>query len=156
MQNRVSYEDYCERRIADQAVVIARLEAENTRLKGENIANVERSSEQIVRLKQQLTDAEAQLAQAQARAEITNAMVPHVQALRKLYWYTVKSPNGAQVEFNALWTLLDMLPTENPPSQGCHAGQDGDCIWAECPQLRDGEPVKSGRHCPLDRPSDER
>ena len=35
--------------------------------------------------------------------------------------------------------------------EGCHAGQDGDCIWKECPQLRDGEPVKSGRHCPLDK-----
>jgi len=32
----------------------------------------------------------------------------------------------------------------------CHAGKDGDCIWDECPQLRDGEPKKTGRHCPLD------
>ena len=32
----------------------------------------------------------------------------------------------------------------------CHAGRDGDCIWVECPQLRDGEPVATGRHCPLD------
>jgi len=27
---------------------------------------------------------------------------------------------------------------------------DGDCTWAECPQLRDGEPAKTGRHCPRD------
>lgn len=33
---------------------------------------------------------------------------------------------------------------------GCHAQQDGDCTWKECPQLRDGEPKKSGRRCPLD------
>ena len=33
----------------------------------------------------------------------------------------------------------------------CHAGQDGDCIWEHCPQNRDGEPMKSGRHCPLAR-----
>lgn len=33
----------------------------------------------------------------------------------------------------------------------CHAQRDGDCSWAECPQLRDGEPEKSGRHCPLDK-----
>jgi hypothetical protein len=33
---------------------------------------------------------------------------------------------------------------------GCHAGSDGECSWKECPQLRDGEPDKSGRHCPLD------
>jgi hypothetical protein len=32
----------------------------------------------------------------------------------------------------------------------CHAAQDGDCSWKGCPQIRDGEPNKSGRHCPLD------
>ena len=32
----------------------------------------------------------------------------------------------------------------------CHAGKDGDCNWGRCPQNRDGEPTKSGRHCPLD------
>ena len=32
----------------------------------------------------------------------------------------------------------------------CHADRDGECVWSKCPQLRDGEPVKSGRHCPLD------
>ena len=31
----------------------------------------------------------------------------------------------------------------------CHAGRDGDCIDKRCPQLRDGEPEKSGRSCPL-------
>ena len=32
----------------------------------------------------------------------------------------------------------------------CAAGRDGDCVHAHCPQLRDGEPQASGRHCPLD------
>ena len=32
----------------------------------------------------------------------------------------------------------------------CHAQQDGDCSWRDCPQVRDGEPNSSGRHCPLD------
>jgi hypothetical protein len=32
----------------------------------------------------------------------------------------------------------------------CAAARDGDCSHIDCPQLRDGEPVKSGRHCPLD------
>lgn len=32
----------------------------------------------------------------------------------------------------------------------CHAQKDGDCSWEFCPQLRDGEPERSGRHCPLD------
>jgi hypothetical protein len=33
----------------------------------------------------------------------------------------------------------------------CRAAQDGDCDWSQCPQTRDGEPLKSGRHCPLDK-----
>lgn len=32
----------------------------------------------------------------------------------------------------------------------CATGRDGECGHAQCPQLRDGEPHKSGRHCPLD------
>ncbi|UCF25211.1 MAG: hypothetical protein JSV72_07345 [Ralstonia sp.] len=32
----------------------------------------------------------------------------------------------------------------------CAAGQDGECCHALCPQIRDGEPKRSGRHCPLD------
>ncbi len=33
----------------------------------------------------------------------------------------------------------------------CRAGSDGDCDWGQCPQERDGEPRRSGRHCPLDK-----
>jgi hypothetical protein len=36
-------------------------------------------------------------------------------------------------------------------SSACHSEEDGDCFWERCPQLRDGEPQKSGRHCPLDK-----
>lgn len=36
----------------------------------------------------------------------------------------------------------------------CHAGQDGECEWHECPQLRDKEPATTGRHCPLDSGAD--
>ena len=32
----------------------------------------------------------------------------------------------------------------------CQADDDGYCEWKECPQLRDDEPEKTGRHCPLD------
>lgn len=39
-------------------------------------------------------------------------------------------------------------PWDEPPR--CHAAKDGECFWADCPQIKDGEPVKSGRHCPLD------
>lgn len=36
------------------------------------------------------------------------------------------------------------------PLVTCAAGQDGECGHEQCPQLRDNEPNKSGRHCPLD------
>lgn len=36
------------------------------------------------------------------------------------------------------------------PLQRCAAGSDGDCSHAQCPQNRDGEPAKSGRHCLID------
>jgi hypothetical protein len=32
----------------------------------------------------------------------------------------------------------------------CQADED-DCDWEHCPQIRDGEPRATGRHCPLDR-----
>ncbi|MEN2979958.1 phage Gp37/Gp68 family protein [Tistrella bauzanensis] len=35
----------------------------------------------------------------------------------------------------------------------CRAGRDGDCIDARCPQTRDDEPHKTGRHCPIDTAS---
>ena len=31
----------------------------------------------------------------------------------------------------------------------CRSGSDGECFWEQCPQLRDGEPERSGRDCPL-------
>lgn len=31
----------------------------------------------------------------------------------------------------------------------CHAGKDGECNHPNCPQIRDGEPEKTGRSCPL-------
>jgi len=37
----------------------------------------------------------------------------------------------------------------------CHAGRDGECCWPYCPQLRDGEPEATGRHCPLDHEDEE-
>ena len=40
--------------------------------------------------------------------------------------------------------------------QRCHASRgDGECNWTLCPQNREGEPMKSGRHCPLDAHDDE-
>ena len=36
----------------------------------------------------------------------------------------------------------------DPPR--CHGDRDGECFWSRCPQLCDGEPEATGRHCPLD------
>lgn len=33
----------------------------------------------------------------------------------------------------------------------CQSDDDGHCESETCPQLMDGEPARSGRHCPLDR-----
>jgi hypothetical protein len=45
------------------------------------------------------------------------------------------------------WGTADALPA--PPGEPCHADRDGDCFWALCPQIRDGEPESTGRSCPL-------
>jgi len=40
---------------------------------------------------------------------------------------------------------------DEPLLTSCAAARDGDCTHAKCPQLRDGEPTKTGRYCPLDK-----
>jgi hypothetical protein len=66
--------------------------------------------------------------------------------------------------FDILYAPLWPLPREPQPQYKgarrpkasaaqltrCAAGRDGECGHAQCPQLRDGEPAKSHRHCPLD------
>lgn len=42
-----------------------------------------------------------------------------------------------------------------PDYPHCQAGSDGECFWPHCPQIRDGEPEKTGRHCPIDNLRDE-
>jgi len=51
--------------------------------------------------------------------------------------------------------LLARYGASLPGDDHCHAHQDGDCTWEKCPQIRDGEPQKSGRHCPLDKRTDD-
>jgi predicted nucleotidyltransferase len=53
------------------------------------------------------------------------------------------------------WFILaDLKESFNLDSKSCHADKDGDCDWVGCPQNRDGEPMKTGRHCPLDKGPD--
>jgi hypothetical protein len=41
-----------------------------------------------------------------------------------------------------------MIMPPRPQGQ-CRSHSGGDCDWPGCPQLRDGEPARSGRSCPL-------
>jgi len=51
------------------------------------------------------------------------------------------------------WQAAEMPPRKANPTPlppFCRAGRDGECTWKHCPQERDGEPMRSGRHCPID------
>lgn len=43
----------------------------------------------------------------------------------------------------------DIFAESYDPVGECHSGRDGECGWKDCPQIRDGEPKKTGRSCPL-------
>ena len=55
----------------------------------------------------------------------------------------------AAVRFISAEPLLGPIDLQ-PYLDLCHAARDGDCYATSCPQLRDKEPERSGRHCPLD------
>jgi protein gp37 len=55
----------------------------------------------------------------------------------------------AAVRFLSAEPLLGPVDLQ-PFLERCHAARDGECMADSCPQLRDGEPHRSGRHCPLD------
>ena len=68
----------------------------------------------------------------------------------------MKSHDEMRAELEAARTKFH-LPRVSVWAAGyCHAGRDGDCDAAECPQLRDGEPGRTGRHCPIDIHDEER
>jgi hypothetical protein len=58
------------------------------------------------------------------------------------------TPAGAEACLAALTSDADAVPVTKRES--CHSARDGECSWKLCPQVRDGEPNRSGRHCPLD------
>lgn len=49
----------------------------------------------------------------------------------------------------------ELLESAEQKTDDCHGARDGECSWELCPQNRDGEPAKTGRHCPLDVPDDD-
>ncbi|CNI38098.1 ead/Ea22-like family protein [Yersinia mollaretii] len=48
-----------------------------------------------------------------------------------------------------------MRPQFEKPLERCAAARDGECSHKDCPQLRDNEPMATGRHCPIDDWDDE-
>lgn len=59
--------------------------------------------------------------------------------------------SGARITAGEYEVTVRRVPKKELDLLHCHAGSDGECNWKSCPQLRDGEPKKSGRHCPQDR-----
>lgn len=48
-----------------------------------------------------------------------------------------------------------MRPQFKKPLERCAAARDGECSHKDCPQIRDNEPMATGRHCPIDNWDDE-
>lgn len=51
--------------------------------------------------------------------------------------------------------LANAIQVQDLPLEHCVAGKDGECNHRQCPQIRDNEPEKSGRHCPIDNHDDD-
>jgi hypothetical protein len=61
----------------------------------------------------------------------------------------------AETKLHLIAEIKKPQPTIKPQPEvddgRCHSNCDGDCTWKFCPQIRDDEPTKSGRHCPNDK-----
>lgn len=99
------------------------------------------------------------------QAAIGKCVAWETQTCRPKHIGTLKEVKGKNLlvfenyEPNWLWLPnIFNLRIAPPPVVGvdpCHSDRDGDCSWCNCPQNRDGEPHKTGRHCPLDKGDDD-
>jgi hypothetical protein len=102
--------------------------------------------------------------------DIDGPMDAQTRATRMAGLHEHMKRSGSKIDIHVIQrprvnkSLLDWGPdglydaTRATHLTGCHAASrnsDGDCMWRECPQLKDGEPAKTGRHCPLDKHEDE-
>lgn len=76
------------------------------------------------------------------------AALPELRG-RDLVCHCAPEPCHADVLL-ALANAPNQLRLSGHYSTPCQADGDGYCEWLDCPQIRDGEPRKTGRHCPLD------
>lgn len=67
-------------------------------------------------------------------------------------WPIYQPPGGGWADISELTTPpAELEPTiSKHPRKHCGADRDGECSALNCPQIQDGEPEKSGRHCPVD------
>lgn len=92
---------------------------------------------------------------------------PHYIAVHHQWKWEPVSYDQAVAEMTT-HQLANQQPGAQPPAmtgrekpeaptelKRCAAGQDGECCHELCPQNRDGEPKRSGRHCPLDVAEDD-
>lgn len=89
---------------------------------------------------------------AESEVERLRATVARVEALAdewdRVPW-RIDHPAAALRAVLAGGVAAD-APTSSAGGVRCHAARDGECSWSACPQLRDGEPGATGRHCPID------
>lgn len=114
---------------------------------------------EVERLSQRLSYAD-RLAEYGCAAADSLASIPFpcsdIQILRKVYRDLLVDESMRQtaereiLQDTAATANVSVKPQTDTPSPACHAGQDGDCTWDQCPQLRNNEPLTSGRHCPHD------
>jgi hypothetical protein len=96
----------------------------------------------------------AAMASLRPEADIVVLLADIKDTMRELYPASPREddPVLMTVPQTRIQRWLDVLREITPR---CQSGQDGECSWNRCPQERDGEPTKTGRHCPLDRPEEE-
>lgn len=69
--------------------------------------------------------------------------------------YAIHYPSEQDIADRVLRVDITYPPVPRPVLTRCVAGRDGECSDPRCPQLRDNEPVRTGRHCPLDHSEDD-
>jgi hypothetical protein len=86
-----------------------------------------------------IEDADRRVAEAPKHSETTDMLLG-----------VIKNTCRPEVYDKALKSLAEDYEREGlgNAAAGCYAAKDGECSWADCPQNRDGEPAKTGRHCP--------
>lgn len=80
------------------------------------------------------------------------------RAMTYFQWWAEDSANELYKAHGLVTEHLNAehkLRRRSLPVVTCQADDDDACDWDACPQIRDGEPTKSGRSCPLDNRSDD-